>query len=116
VPMSQLGATAGEKITASGEGITVVPTTSGAFWGLVAFDQATQDEDYVVPGPTVKLGIATAGTPASQVPLSENATVNGTGAFSGIVPRPSQSGEYVIVAQACYGANSCGVSTTTVTI
>jgi hypothetical protein len=95
----------------------VVPTASGAFWGVVAFDTAAMDFEYDVPFPTVKLGIAAAGTPLSSVPLIENATVNGTtGAFSGSVPRPSTSGEYVVVAQACYGSSSCGLSSTSVTI
>jgi hypothetical protein len=117
VTPSQLGsALAGDIITAGGEGITVVPTAAGVFWGLVAIDRGSHDIDYTVPAKSVKLGIAPAGTPEGAVALQENATVATNSSFSGLIPRPSQPGDYIVVAEACYGAESCSRASTTITI
>jgi hypothetical protein len=118
VPANQISASPGSVITSSA--IEVNPTASGVIWGGLRLDLggAAQDEEYVVPGPTVQLGIAPAGTPAAQVPLATAGVVNTTtSAFTGSVAKPSQAGEYVLVAQACFGAGSCGErSSTAVTV
>lgn len=80
-------------------------------------DQMFSETTYTVPGPSVELGIAPAETPESEVPLSVTATVNaGSGAFSGKLTRPTESGSYIVVAKACYGSGNCGIKSTTITI
>jgi hypothetical protein len=80
-------------------------------------DQMYSETTYVVPGATVQLGIAPAGTPEAQVPLSVNAGVTAaTGAFSGQLPMPATAGTYVVVAKACYGDGNCGIKSTTITV
>lgn len=117
VTPSQLGsAVADDMISTGGEGITVVPTAAGAFWGVVAIDRGAHDLDYTVPGKSVKLGIAPAGTPEASVALLETAVVNASSAFSGSLPKPSQAGSYIVVAEACYGPESCSRTSTTITI
>ncbi len=114
--LSNINAQPGSVITATD--IVVVPTVSGAVWGVLLLDSASQDEEYRVPGATVKLGIAPASTAVDSVELGTPATVNQTsGAFSGQLVKPITPGSYVVVAQACFGDNSCGArSSTTITI
>jgi len=96
----------------------VVPTVSGLVWGVLLLDSASQDEEYRVPGATVNLGIAPASDPVDSVALTATATVNQTsGAFTGQLVKPTTPGSYVIVAEACFGDNSCSArSSTTITI
>ena len=80
-------------------------------------DGAALDEAYTVPGAKVSVGIAPAGTDESAVALTGTATVNTTtGAFSGSIPKPAQAGSYIVVAQACYAPDNCGLKSTTITI
>jgi hypothetical protein len=120
VPAGTINAQPGSTITSAGSNqITVQP---GAGTPLVEgqlgilLDVMTQTQDYTVPGATVRLGIAEAGTPANQVPLTVSASVNPvTGAFSGAL-LPEGTGEMVVAAQACYGSGNCDLASTSITI
>lgn len=119
VPMNKIDATSGSTIAQGncdtmGTGLSV----PGALWSCnnAGGDQAFMDDDYVVPGSTIELGLAPAGTPAELVELTATATVANNGQFFGGLPAPTQSGSYVVVARACYGAGNCSLSTTSVTI
>lgn len=80
-------------------------------------DQMFYEDTYAIPGITVQLGVAPAGTPLDQVNLTVNANVTqSTGAFSGAVPKPASPGSYVVVAKACFVAGVCGMGSTTITI
>ena len=117
LPLSRIGAKTGDVITAGGG------SPAGSWNGMVEVVYAIVNydafapEDFTVPGATVKMGIAPAGTPESAVALTESATsVNAaTGAFSGTFPKPAP-GSYIVVTQACYSANNCGTSSTTITV
>lgn len=122
VPLTRINATSGSVISFGNQGTGFSGTitgANGAGYCCTPVDDMFVD-DYTVPGPTVQLGIAPAGTPVDAVPMSSNASVGtisaGTGSFSGAVARPSQPGSYVVVAKACYGAGNCGTSSTTITI
>jgi hypothetical protein len=119
--MNALGLTPGAVITQGAAGLGQFGTTFGLA-GRVFLNQNTtgdavfQEVDYVVPSATVQLGIAPAGTPAEAVALSSAAAVTvATGAYSGSIPKPGP-GSYIVVAKACYGPSSCGLSSTTITI
>lgn len=96
-------------------GITVMASASGVR-ELVVLDDMVTDIDYTVPGPGVRIGVAPAGTAPEDVPLTVAGTVSSSGAFSGRLPLPSTPGEYVVVAQACHGAASCGIGITSIVI
>lgn len=83
---------------------------------LSVLDRMAVDTAYAVPGPGVRIGIAPAGTPPENVPLTVPGTVTSLGAFTGHLPTPDTPGEYTIVAQACHGTNSCGIATTNITV
>jgi len=118
VPRSSINADTGTVLSVGSRG---VGTTAGAI-GFAYFNNNLGGdgafiEEYTVPGPTVRLGIAPAGTPPELVPLTVSATVNvTTGAFNGFLPKPAGSGEYVVAAEACYHADACGSGSTTVTV
>lgn len=79
-------------------------------------DFMTIENEYGVPSRVVKVGIAPAGTDPASVALTTTGTVNAANAFSAQLPRPATPGSYVVVAQACFGAGSCGLSSTTITV
>ena len=115
---SQINAQAGSVIT--GTAIEVSPTAAGAVWGVVRLDGsgASQSEQFDVPGATVKLGIAPAGTPVENVVLDGVGSVNtSTQTFSGALDKPAAGpGNYIVVAEACFGADNCALSSTPLTV
>jgi hypothetical protein len=117
VSLATIGASTGSTISNGGAGLTgTITGADGVGFCCTIIDSFFAD-DYTVPGASVRLGIATAGTPEGSVPLGSPVTVNaGTGAFSGSVPLPAQSGSYIVVAQACYAPDNCGLKSTTITI
>lgn len=119
MPMSRAGLVTGDTIgTGSGSPSGTMLGVHQVVYGILTLDDFFA-EDYVVPGATVKLGIATAGTPENEVALTVNAgSVNATtGAFSGSLPKPpAGSGLHIVVAQACYAADVCGTASTTVNV
>lgn len=104
-------------------------TGGGDVCGMLVqnFNGSDPDEarNYIIPVPEVRMGIAPAGTPVSEVGLTVTGQVEPSGSFSGQLPAPAQPGEYLIVAEACYDGqrdwnfepvrNNCDVSTSTVT-
>lgn len=122
VPGSRIEADPGDTIIQDGNIVSTLgagnPATGDTWFINLGGDQAVMDQDYVVPGPTVKLGIAPAGTPESQVPLDTTAAVDAaTGNFDGAINTSGLApGSYVVVARACYGTGNCGTASTTVTI
>jgi hypothetical protein len=119
VPMNRIGVTDGSRITAHPVGtrqIQIQLGASGQQWlNQGQPDFMTIENEYVVPGRQVQIGIAPAGTAPELVPLSGTATVNAAGAFTGSFGSPGP-GSYVVVAKACYGPTNCGLSSTTLTI
>lgn len=116
VPATQVGVEPGSVISPSGSGIEVVASVSGAAWGVHTFDQANTPTDYTVPAPTVRLGIGPAETPPEDIDLTGAGALEPDGSFTGTLPLPDTSGDYIVVAQACYGPDSCGVATTEITV
>ena len=114
IPLAAIGAKAGSRIEAwprSTNAFWIGPTAAGAQTITNVFDTGTHDE-YVVPAPTVHLGMAPAGQP---VTYSTTGTVDSEGAFSGTLPAPASPGTYDVGAQVCFGTN-CGTSSTQITI
>lgn len=120
VPMNKIGATADSVITQGGACVQMGTgfAIPGVTWGCnnTAGDQVFMESDYTVPGPTVQLGVAPAVTAPEVVELTASATVQATGAFSGVIPAPATAGEYVVVAKACYRVGNCELRATNVTI
>jgi len=115
VPLSRIGGASGSTIGAwprNGDPVWVRPSASGAQTPGVTVDGASHD-DYIVPGNTVQLGIAPAGTAEQFVNYSGTATVTGS-SFAGTLPAGS-SGTYDVWARACFGDN-CAAQKTTITI
>lgn len=115
VPMNRIGAEGGSKIEAwarNGDPMWIRPSAGGAQTPGITVD-GTAHDPYDVPGTTVQLGIAPAGTPVGAVAFSTLASVSG-GSFSGALAKPG-SGSYDVWAKACFGTN-CGTSKTTLTI
>lgn len=115
VPMSQINAVAGSVIAQGGNVVSTLGA-SGAVWFVNLGGDQMFVVDYTVPGPTVQLGIAPAGTPAASVPLTASATVEPTGAFAGTLSTPDTPGDYIVVAKACNGPDNCGLATTTLSV
>ena len=119
VPMGSIAGKAGDNID---QGSGAPASTRAGIHQIVwlespQYDSFTVREPYTIPGNLVELGIAPAGTPEDAVPLTVKATVNNTtGAFSGSLPKQATPGEYVVVAKACFGPQSCGLSSTTITV
>lgn len=119
--MNQIGAQPGDTIGHGGDCVDPGTTTSppGASW---ICNNATGDavflSDYVIPGATVRLGIAAAGDPVDLATLTVDASVDaGAGSFAGVLPVPAEAGEYVVVAEACYADGDCGrMATQTISI
>lgn len=115
VPLAAIGAQSGSVISAwarSTNPFWIGPSASGAQTLTNVFDTGTHD-DYLVPGATVKLGIAPAG---QSISYTTNGTIAaGTGAFSGTLATPSTPGAYDVGAKVCFGTN-CGTGTTSITV
>jgi hypothetical protein len=118
---TQIGADTGDTIGIGGLG-TPNGTINGAneiVFCCAAVDDILIDE-FKLPGASVQVGIASAGTPDNLVPLTVTATVpsNGSaGTFSGaVLPKPAEAGDYKVVAKACYSDGNCGLSSTTITV
>jgi len=83
--------------------------------GDLALDTVTPVDPYVVPAPSVLVGIAPAGTPASEVPLTATAALSDGGGFEAalgdLVP-----GDYIVAALACHGELACDLATTEVSL
>lgn len=118
-PLSQMGLQPGSTITGHPVGtrqIQIQLGASGVQWlNNGQPDFMFIDTEYEVPGPSVTIGVAPAGTPVDEVPLTASATVSGGSSFVGAIPAPGP-GSYVVVAKACYTSTSCGVSSTTIDV
>lgn len=115
VSLSTIGASPGSVIT-SDEAITVIPGISGV--GTLNgnnFDDMFTENPYTVPSRTVLVGVGPAGDPADSIPLNTAATVAANGSFSATLP-PQPAGSYQVVARACYGPQSCGTTSTPISI
>jgi plastocyanin len=101
------------RISATYQAVASSGTTTGdeAEWG-------TDDDTftYRIPGKTVSLGIATAGTPQSGVSFGTAATVGASGDFTGSLSTAGLApGSYDVWARSCFGTN-CGARFTRITI
>lgn len=71
---------------------------------------------YILPG-EVSLGIAPAGTPAGQVPLTRTVRPTLEGSFSTTFPADEvPSGDALVAARVCFGPSNCHLASTTVTV
>lgn len=117
VPMDRISAQTGSVVGAGT--IQVSASAAGRLWfggGAAIFDSAFTEHDYVVPGPTVNVGIAPVGTPPEFVETTHEATVKSNGSFDATFPAPTSPGEYVVVAKACNGEGNCGLASASMTI
>lgn len=119
VQMSVLNAQPGRAVTPAGTAEVVIgvggPGMSFPHPVSVDLDRMSVQQQYRVPSPAVRVGIAPIGTPEAEVALAA-ATLQGDGAFDAVVGAPEMPGDYVVVAEACYGTATCASATTTVTI
>lgn len=122
LPFGRIAAAEGQALFQAGDcvGLGSGLAAPGLLWfcGNNGGDGAFMDLDYVIPAPGVKLGIAPAGTPESQVSLNTTAAIDrATGAFNGSIDASGLApGSYVVVARACYGTGNCGTASTSVSI
>jgi len=112
VPLVRINAQRGDVITS--DSIDVSLGASRVVWGVPIVDSAFADA-YTVPGPQVEIGIAAGGTPDNLVPFTTTATISGS-SFNGALPKPSEPGDYVVAARACYAPNDCAIASTTITV
>lgn len=92
--------------------VAVIPSLSGFNWIYAPLDELpAQTTPYTIPGPSIRVGIAPAGTAPSDVPLIVSGTLAADGTFTGEVPIPDTPGEYVVAAAACVG-ELCGSKST----
>lgn len=114
VPLSAIGAKEGSRIEAwprATNPFWIGPSASGALTLTNIFDTGTHEE-YVVPAPTVRLGIAPAG---QTVEHTAAGTLGDGGTFSGTLPAPADPGAYDVGARVCFGTN-CGTSSTRINL
>lgn len=79
-------------------------------------DEIPSVANYPIPGVSVRVGIAPAGTAAEDVPLTAAGSIESDGAFTASLPTPSEPGAYTVVAKACYGGGTCDTATTDLTV
>lgn len=122
VPLLRIGASSGDILRAGRDGVVAtlgagVPA-EGDIWFLNFGGDSVSVEDYTLPGATVSLGLAPAGTPPETVVTPNEATVNAsTGVFDAALDVGGMGpGTYVLVAKACYGSGNCGLASTDVTL
>ena len=130
VPVTAIGAKTGAVIEqAAGANSTGGPTApSQVSWGLHELgyccttadwiEQYSLQQEYVVPGAVVNVGIAPAGTNPAGVALTKTVVPTNwtTGAFATSLPKPAVAGNYIVVAEACYTGADCVRSSTPFTV
>lgn len=121
VPLDSIGVTGGDQILPWRKEVGLIRTEVGASADYTYTGNRPDVMDvfdtYEIPQARVEVGIAPAGTPAVQVPLSAEASVNvSSGEFDAEMPLPAEPGAYVVVARACYGSDNCGLASTTLII
>lgn len=117
VPLSAIGATEGSIIEQAGNIVSTLGASGVAWFVNFGGDDAFMDDFYTVPGARVRIGSAPAGTPEDSVALTQSATVDlADGSFAGTLPKPTEPGDHIVVAEACYGPKNCGRGSTTVTV
>ncbi|HEX9823069.1 MAG TPA: hypothetical protein VGB51_01580 [Actinomycetota bacterium] len=115
VPMSTIDAQAGSVVTTEGL-ITVIPGISGVgTLNGANFDDMFAEDPYTVPSRTVLLGMGAAGDPDGAISLNIPATVTPTGSFAADLPKPA-TGDYRVLAKACFGPQSCGTGSANFTV
>lgn len=120
VPTAAIGANTGSIISVGPNNLVSTvgagaPAVGDAWFTNLGGDSMSHD-DYIVAGPSVKLGIAPAGTNPAAVALTKTATVASNGsAFASTLPKPA-AGSYVLVAEACYTGADCVLSSTDITV
>lgn len=119
VPLETLGAATGDVLRA---GATYGLGTYASPAGLATITQAPLDtiavvDPYVVPGPTVRVGIAPAGTPPHAVDAAVPATVASDGSFEATLDASGlDAGSYTVAVRACYGPAVCDTETVEITL
>lgn len=98
---------AGGTIAASYQAVVSNATTTD-------YAEWTEEVTYTVPSPSVRLGLAPAGTNPDAVNFSTAATVTDSGSFTGSLTAPGP-GNYEVFAKACFGSN-CGTKSVPVSI
>lgn len=109
VPLAALGAQEGAALTGIRAFTAVGEAAPGA---AVTLDQADL-ADAAIPGRSVALGIAPAGSPESEVDFDTQAGLT-DGSFAGTLPA-SPPGDYDVWARACLGT-TCGSAKTLITV
>lgn len=119
VPANTIGAAPGAVISGSGTNNVRVspgigtPVATGVTNLLL--ESLTQTEAYTVPGPTVRVGVAPAGTAPEAVELTKAGSFKTDGTFSATLPKP-EPGDHVVAAEVCYTDTDCALTSTDVTV
>lgn len=120
VPMSVFNVQPGSAITPAGVAEVVLgvggPGMSFPHPVTVALDRVSVQQQYQIPAPAVRVGIAPIGTPEADMMLTAAAALEDDGAFSAEVAAPGSPGDYMVVTEACYGTATCARAATTVTL
>jgi hypothetical protein len=109
VPMALIGAAPGSTIDAwprATNPVWIGPSASGALTLTNLFDTAWHNR-YTVPRPEVRVWLGDPDDPMEPLAGPVSATVGSSGAFSATLDEPA--GEWVAVAEACFGDN-CDVA------
>lgn len=106
VPTGAIGAKPGSVIGAGGDGVVSTLGAAGVVWFTNNGGDSIAVDDVTLPVPSVRVGIAPAGTPESDVALTAPAALSGASGFSTVLPA-QPTGSYVVVAQVCY-SEACG--------
>lgn len=121
VSLSQIGASAGSKITpssASPEGpwfVWVGDATVTVFAGLADGVQFEQEE-YRVAKKEVSLAVGAPGQDPASVVYTTTVNPAANGSFSGGLNVAGLSGAHTVYARACFGSNNCGYGSLDVTL
>lgn len=115
VPRALIGVGNSSELVAV-QNITASAGGSGLYWYSNGNGGRTMPWDGYTYERTVSLGIAPAGTPDAEVPLTTTATIATNSNFSGTLATPATPGEYKVVAKACLGANNCTLTSRAVTV
>lgn len=116
VPMDLIGAGPGDVITPGTSGVTARVGLSALIFSSFAYDQMAVEE-YVVPGPSVEIGLGPAGIPDGAVPLAPAEGIATDGSFWGYLETAGlPPGDHKVVARACLTASNCGVASLAVAL
>jgi hypothetical protein len=107
VPAASIGAQGGATLHATGA-IAASVGGSGLYWYTNGNGGDTMFwNGYVFPAASVRIGLAPTSTADEDAVLTHTATIPASGNFNTVLPRPTESGDYKAVVEACFGPDGC---------